>query len=193
MLDNLSIKLKMTLMVFVPAVLIFILLGMSTFSNYDKVAELSKIEEATILATKISAMVHNTQKERGASAGFVGSGGKKFVDTMPSIRKDTDATRAEMEAFYVTMDMSKYPKAMQDQMNDAMNRLSKLDATRASISSLEYNVPKTVGYYTPLNGSFIDTIAYIAKMSSDVQMSTSLNALRTISTRKREPELKEPL
>jgi len=176
MLDNFSIKLKMILMVFVPALLIFILLGMSTLSNYDKVAELSKIEEATTLATKISAMVHNTQKERGASAGFVGSGGKKFIDTMPSIRKDTDATRAEMKAFYATMDMSKYPKAMQEQMNDAMNRLSKLDATRASISSLSYNVPQTVGYYTPLNGAFIDTIAYIAKMSSDVQMNTSLNA-----------------
>ena len=176
MLDNLSIKIKMVLMVFVPAVVIFILLGMSSISNYQKVQELSKIEEATILATKISAMVHNTQKERGASAGYVGSGGKKFVDAMPSIRKDTDATRVEMEAFYKTMDMSKYPQAMQNQMGDAMNRLSKLDATRGSISSLEYNVPKTVGYYTPLNGAFIDTIAYVAKMSSDVQMSTSLNA-----------------
>ncbi len=176
MLDNLSIKLKMTLMVFVPAVVIFILLGMSTFSSYDKFSELSKIEEATILATKISAMVHNTQKERGASAGFVGSGGKKFTDAMPSIRKDTDATRARMKEYYASMDMSKYPQAMQNQMRDAMNRLSKLDATRASISSLEYDVPKTVGYYTPLNGAFIDTIAYIAKMSSDVQMNTSLNA-----------------
>jgi len=176
MLDNLSMKIKMLLMVFIPAVVIFVLLASNAYKHYTHVQELSKIEEATTLATKISAMVHNTQKERGASAGFVGSGGKKFVDTMPSIRKDTDTTRAEMQAYYKTMDMSKYPQAMQNQMNDAMNRLSKLNATRASISSLEYNVPKTVGYYTPLNGAFIDTIAYIAKMSSDKQMTTSLTA-----------------
>ena len=186
MLDNLSIRVKMILMVFIPAAVIFVLLASNAYKHYGEVQELSKIEEATILATKISAMVHNTQKERGASAGFVGSGGKKFVDTMPSIRKDTDVTRAEMEAFYKTMDMSKYPQAMQNQMNDAMNRLSKLDATRASISSLEYNVPKTVGYYTPLNGAFIDTIAYIAKMSSDKQMTTSLLLLQIIFTQKRE-------
>jgi len=176
MLDNLSIKMKMLLMVFIPAVVIFILLGMSTISSYKKVQELSKIEEATVLAVKISAMVHNTQKERGASAGFVGSGGRKFADTMPSIRKDTDVTRREMKEYYLRMDMSQYPQAMQAQMKDAMERLSKLDSTRKSISSLEYNVPKTVGYYTPLNGAFIDTIAYIAKMSSDIRMSTSLNA-----------------
>ncbi|MFT5835618.1 MAG: methyl-accepting chemotaxis protein [Sulfurimonas sp.] len=176
MLNNISIKLKMTLMVFLPSIVIFILLSMGEYKSYQKVLELSKIEEATILATKISAMVHNTQKERGASAGYVGSGGKKFIDAMSSIRKDTDATRAEMEAYYKSIDFSKYPKEMQEQMNDAMSRLAKLNSTRESISSLEYNVPKTVGYYTPLNGAFLDTIAFIAKMSSDQKMNISLNA-----------------
>jgi len=176
MLNQMSIKTKMLLMVFIPALVIFILLSMSSMNNYSKVQELEKIKQATILATKISAMVHNTQKERGASAGYVGSKGKKFIDTMPNIRKDTDATRAEMEDFYKSMDFSVYPQAMQDQMKDAMHRLSQLNATRSSISSLAYNVPQTVGYYTPLNGAFLDTIAYIAKMSSDKDMSTSLNA-----------------
>jgi len=176
MLDKLSIKIKMLLMVIVPSSVIFVLLSINGLSNYSELQELKKIEQATILATKISAMVHNTQKERGASAGFVGSGGKKFINTMPNIRKDTDASRREMEQFYNSMDFSVYPKEMQTQMDDAMYRLSQLDTTRAKISSLEYNVPKTVGYYTPLNGAFLDTIAYIAKMSSDQDMSISLNA-----------------
>ena len=176
MFKHLSIKIKMFLIVIVPAIVIFILLTINSMKHYEESLELDKIEQATILATKISAMVHNTQKERGASAGFVGSGGKKFIDTMPSIRKDTDTTKAEMVKFYKSMDFSVYPKEMQKQMNDAMNRLSKLDSTRANISSLTYNVPKTVGYYTPLNGAFIDTIAYIAKMSSEKHMTTSLTA-----------------
>jgi len=176
MLDNLSIKSKMMLIVFMPAIVIFVLLSIIGDKNYEQGKELANIEQATILATKISALVHNTQKERGASAGFVGSGGKKFIDTMPSIRKDTDKTRSEMEAFYRSMDFSVYPKKMKAHMDDAMNRLSQLDATRANISSLSYDVAQTVGYYTPLNGAFIDTIAYIAKMSTDQKMSTSLNA-----------------
>jgi len=176
MFNDLSIKFKMALMVFVPAIAIFTLLMINTYQSYTDVKELSKIEQATILATKISAMVHNTQKERGASAGYVGSGGKKFINTMPNLRKDTDATRAEMETFYKNMDFSIYPQEMQDQMDDAMNRLSQLDSVRNSISTLSYNVPQTVGYYTPLNGAFIDTIAYIAKMSSEKHMTTSLTA-----------------
>jgi len=176
MFNNLSIKLKMALMVFIPATAISILLILNTYKSYTDLKELSKIEQATILATKISAMVHNTQKERGASAGYVGSDGKKFVNTMPNIRKETDAKRAEMEDFYTNMDFSIYPKEMQKQMDDAMYRLSQLDSVRSNISSLSYNVPQTVGYYTPLNAAFIDTIAYIAKMSSEKNMTTSLTA-----------------
>ncbi len=166
----------MALMVFVPMLVIFILVSMSTYENYHKTKELKNIEEIAILATKISAMIHNTQKERGASAGFVGSKGQKFANKLIEIRKDTDKTRAEMEAYYKSIDFSKYPKKMQKQMNDAMQRLSNLDDTRKKVSSLEFSVPQTVGYYTPLNGAFLDTVAYIAKMSSDQKMSTALNA-----------------
>ncbi|WP_373036292.1 nitrate- and nitrite sensing domain-containing protein [Sulfurimonas sp.] len=176
MLNNMSIKLKMLLMVAIPTIIIFILLSLATIKSYNQVSELEKIEEATILATKISAMIHNTQKERGASAGFIGSEGKKFVTELPNIRKDTDATRAEMEAFYKTMDFSKYPQEMQKQMSDAMSRLAVIEEKRAKISALEYKISDAVGYYTPMNSAFLDTIAYIAKMSSDQKMSTSLNA-----------------
>jgi len=176
MLNNMSIKLKMLLMVAIPTIIIFVLLSLATVKSYIKVVELEKIEEVTILATKISAMIHNTQKERGASAGFIGSSGKKFVSELPNIRKDTDATRAEMETFYNTMDFSKYPQEMQKQMSDAMSRLAKIEEKRAKISSLEYKISDAVGYYTPMNSAFLDTIAHIAKMSTDQKMSASLNA-----------------
>jgi methyl-accepting chemotaxis protein len=176
MLNNMSIKLKMLLMVAIPTIIIFILLGLATVKSYNQVAELQKIQEATILATKISAMIHNTQKERGASAGFIGSDGKKFVTELPNIRKDTDATRTQMQEYYKTMDFTKYPQEMQNQMADAMSRLAQIEEKRSKISSLEYKISDAVGYYTPMNAAFLDTIAHIAKMSSDQKMSASLNA-----------------
>jgi methyl-accepting chemotaxis protein len=176
MFNSISIKFKMALMVFIPALVIFTLLNIRTYSSYNKLQELNKIEQATILATKISALVHNTQKERGASAGFIGSKGKKFADTLVGIRKDTDRTRASMEEFYRGMDFSLYPQEMQEQMRDALNRLKKLEMVRKNVSSLSYTIAQTVGYYTPLNSALLDTIAYIAKMSTDSEMTTSLTA-----------------
>ncbi|MCW8837594.1 MAG: nitrate- and nitrite sensing domain-containing protein, partial [Thiovulaceae bacterium] len=76
-MNNLSIKTKMALIVSIPTIIVAILLTLESFDAYQKVKNLDKIEKTTILATKISTMIHNTQKERGASAGFVGSKGSK--------------------------------------------------------------------------------------------------------------------
>ena len=176
MLNNMSIKFKMLLMVFIPAAVIFTLLFINSYKSYNDLDELQKIEQVTILATKISALVHNTQKERGASAGFIGSKGEKFEDVLAGIRKDTDATKVQMIAFYETMDFTLYPEEMQSHMKDAINRLSKLSQTRQNVSALTYSVSQAVGYYTPLNSALLDTIAYIAKMSKEKNMTTSLTA-----------------
>ena len=176
MLDNMSIKLKMVLIVAIPAVIIFLLLGISSYKSYKQVEELSKIEKATMLATKISAMVHNTQKERGASAGFIGSNGTKFVEELPNIRKDTDTTVSEMEAFYKSMDFNKYPKEMKTRMEEALTLLSELSEKRSKVSSLSISVKDEVAYYTKMNSALLDSVAYIAKISTNQEMSTSLNA-----------------
>ena len=86
MFNNMSIKFKMSLMVFIPAAVIFILLFINSYKSYNDLDELQKIEQVTILATKISALVHNTQKERGASAGFIGSKGKKLNISQKSLQ-----------------------------------------------------------------------------------------------------------
>jgi methyl-accepting chemotaxis protein len=176
MLDNMSIKLKMILIVSIPAAIIFILLGISSYKSYKEAGELSKIEEATMLSTKISAMVHNTQKERGASAGFIGSSGTKFVEELPNIRKDTDATVGEMEAFYNNMDFTKYPQEMKTRMEEAIALLLQLSDKRSKVSSLSISVKDEVAYYTKMNSALLDSIAYIAKISTNHKMSTSLNA-----------------
>ena len=176
MLKNLSIKTKLYLMVFSPAIIIFILLSIHIYDSSHNYHELEKIEHATVLASKISNLVHNTQRERGASAGYIGSKGTKFADSLSSIRKDTDTSRAEMESYYKSLDFSIYPKNLQEQMNDAMQRLSQISSNRSNISSLNFNISQAVAYYTPLNSAFLDTIAYIAKTSSDKEMTTSLTA-----------------
>ncbi|QFR48566.1 chemotaxis protein [Sulfurimonas lithotrophica] len=175
-MNNLSIKTKMAILVAIPTIIIAVLLTIKSFDAYQKVNNLDKIEKTTILATKISNMIHNTQKERGASAGFVGSKGAKFSSTLKSIREDTDATKKEMLEYLKTIDLDNYSAAFNTQLQDALDRLSKLEQTRQSVSSLAYNVPQTVGYYTPMNGAFLDTVAFIAKMSRDVDMSRDLNA-----------------
>jgi len=176
LLNNMSIRFKLGLMIVFPAFIIFILLAFSSYKNYEKYTQLAKVEEAVILSIKISTMVHNTQKERGAASGFVGSKGVDFASELPHLQRDTDFTKKEMEKYFRSINFNEFPDEVKNKMNKAMSFLNELSNKRNKINSLSINVKDTVHYYTSMNGAFLDTIKYIAKMSKDQKLTTELNA-----------------
>ena len=176
MFNNVSIKLKMVLMLIVPIVVIFIFLGIDGNKNYNEVKLLKQIEEMVTFSQKSSALVHNLQKERGASAGFISSKGEKFSKELEAIRKDTDTTLEELRKFYSSMNTSVYASSIQNKMSKAVGNLSKLKEIREGVSSLNVAVGIPVGYYTNVNNDFISSIEEIAKMSTNAQMNNLTNA-----------------
>ncbi|MDD3476048.1 MAG: nitrate- and nitrite sensing domain-containing protein [Sulfurimonas sp.] len=176
MFNSMSIKLKMVLMLIVPIVVILIFSGIDGNKNYKEVKLLKQIEEMVTFSQKSSSLVHNLQKERGASAGFIGSRGDKFSKELDAIRKDTDATYEELSKFYSSMNLNSYASSLQNKMSKAMGNLSKLKETRDGVSSLSVAVGVPVGYYTNVNNDFIASIEEIAKMSTNVQMNNLTNA-----------------
>ena len=126
MFNNISLKLKMALMVVVPIFVIFITLGLSSYKNYKEVQNLSNIELMVSFATKASELVHNLQKERGSSAGFISSKGEKFSSELELIRKDTDKTYKEIESYFAAMNIKDYEHELQSKMQTAMQNMQKL-------------------------------------------------------------------
>ena len=176
MLNNMSIKLKMTLMVIVPIVVILISLGMDSYRSYKDVKTLEQIEEMIGYSVKSSALVHNLQKERGASAGFISSKGSKFKTELAAIRKDTDKTLQELNSYYGSMKVDGYSQSLRKNLSEAIGNLSKLSEIRTKVDSLGVAVGVPVSYYTKANNDFIASIEEITKMSSNAKMNTSINA-----------------
>lgn len=75
MLNNISIRSKMALLVTVPIFAIVFALFVDSYKNYNSLRVLSSIEQMLLFAQKSSHLVHYLQKERGASAGYINSGG----------------------------------------------------------------------------------------------------------------------
>lgn len=176
MLNKMSIKLKMALMVVVPTVVILISLGMDSYRNYKEVKTLEDIQEMVEFSIKSSALVHNLQKERGASAGFISSKGSKFSSDLTTIRKDTDKTVTELNEFYGTMKKDHLVESLLTKMSKSLDNLQKLQEIRNGVNSLNVEVGVPVGYYTSINSDFINSIEEIAKMSTNTRMNNSINA-----------------
>ena len=176
MLNNISIKSKMVLMIVVPILVILSSLGMDSYRSYKDVAVLDQIEEMVGYSQKSSALVHNLQKERGASAGFISSKGAKFSSELQNIRKDTDKTYLELQHYYKSMKIDNYSQSLRLKISKANDNFSKLAEIRSQVDSLSVAVGVPVGYYTKSNNDFISSIEEIAKMSSNAQMNNSINA-----------------
>lgn len=176
MLNNISIKLKMALVVVVPIVAMLISMGIDSYKSYQEVDTLEQIEEMVGFTQKSSLLIHNLQKERGASAGFISSRGAKFSSELNSIRKDTDQTLIQLQAYHSTMELDSYSEDLKSKIQNAVQNLQKLQNIREQVSSLSVEVGVPVAYYTKTNNDFITSIQEIAKMSSNAQMNNLINA-----------------
>lgn len=89
-IKNLSFRQKLLLLVTPPVLGALFFSSVNLTAAYkDKVA-VEEIQSLVALSIESSRVVHELQKERGATSGFIGSGGTAFKDTMRAQRKTTD-------------------------------------------------------------------------------------------------------
>ncbi len=176
MFNNYSIKFKMFLLSVVPVLGIFAMATLYVISGFKDIKKLDTISNAVVYSTKVSEVVHNLQKERGSSAGFISSKGAKFADELRGIRKDTDQSMAQLDSYYKSLDRSEYSGDFLQKIDKAINNLSKLKDIREKVDSLSVAVSVPVDYYTATNGDFLNSIEEITKMSQNAEVNNNINA-----------------
>ena len=72
---------------------------MTINTELTKSNALEKLGQGVVLSTKISKLIHETQKERGMTAGFLGSKGVKFKDKLSQQRELTNKQIKELNHF----------------------------------------------------------------------------------------------
>ncbi|MDQ7068567.1 MAG: nitrate- and nitrite sensing domain-containing protein [Sulfurimonas sp.] len=90
LLNSLSIRVKLFLIFIIPTTALLVFITLSIMTKLSAVNEASMLKDGLELSVKMSSLVHEIQKERGATAGFLGSKGTKFVETLTNQRKHTD-------------------------------------------------------------------------------------------------------
>ena len=169
-LENVRLRNKLVLL------LIFPVLGLLYFSvngvleKYRLTGEMSSLQNLSALAVRISALVHETQKERGATAGFLGSGGATFGSEIKGQRAETDRKIIVLREFLKGFDSNRFGNEFTRNLNDGLNLLDTIEGKREAVSGLNISANEAIGYYTNMNAQFLDVIAYIARLSSKAEI-----------------------
>jgi len=176
MFKNMTIKTKLTSLL---AILIITLVSISAkniYNDYIYINSLQKLNVGVTLSTKISKLVHELQKERGMSAGFMGSSGKKFADKLPKQREITDKETKELQNFLSNNDFSKISKIISTSLTNSLDLLKDVNSIRKQIDNLSIKSSKAIGYYTNMNLSFLSIVTKSVKLSDDQDISGQLSA-----------------
>ena len=81
-----SIKYKLNIILVLVVSFSLIILGLTINSALEEKTTIERAQQLNLLSQKLSLLIHETQKERGMSAGYLGSKGTKFKDKLPKQR-----------------------------------------------------------------------------------------------------------
>ncbi len=127
------------------------------------------------ISPAISAVVHELQKERGLSAGFLGShGSQEFADLLPEQYERTDGAisnfQDEMRAFF---DM-KVPMSVTDRFEAAAQSVAELVGGRESVLKRRRSPSVVIKSYSDTNADLISIISHIGFVSTDERVTKAI-------------------
>jgi len=171
-----NIKQKLSLILgLVLLYALFNVYGVAT-QSLEKKKNLENSEVLNNLSSKLSLYIHETQKERGASAGFIGSKGKKFTSILPAQRKLTNLKLKELKDFKQTMELNDFSNDLKKELSIVDTLSSQIPSIRVQVDKLEISVKKSVAFYTNLNAHILNVISLSSKLAKNNILSNRLAA-----------------
>jgi len=174
MLSRLSIKQKLILIMLIPLVVVILLAAKLAVDSFSASRNLSSLDNVVILSTKIGALVHETQKERGMTSGFLGSKAEKFKDELSAQRVMVDKELTDLNEYLISFDKNSYSSEFLENLNSALTKLEKLPDIRKEVNALNIDTSTAIAFYTDINRLLLNMIGTIINVSHNANVSHEL-------------------
>jgi len=173
-LNNITIKNKLLLNVLVPIAAILIIALLAIKEHGDKSKEYKDFDTVVKLNVMISKLLHETQKERGATAGYLITNGKKFAQQLPQQHQNTTRLITELRELVKKTGVKKLlTNDVPDSFNSAMQKLQEIKNIRSKVLSLDIPSKDAISYYTSINKDFLHFIAKTSHLAADAELTYS--------------------
>jgi len=175
MLAKMKIGLRLGIAVLVPMLIIVALAGYNIALKWDARAEMANLGPLAEGVAKVSRFIHELQRERGASAVFLGSKGTQMRAELPGQRKRSDDERQAAMAILTTLGATAAGE-FKEIIGKAEATVLALSARRQEIDALTITAPNSSAYFTDTIAKLLAVTNEIAKVSSQGNVSTAVSA-----------------
>ena len=171
-----SIKNKLSLIAGLVISFSLVIIGLAINTAYKEKVTINKAYDLNVLSQKLSLLIHETQKERGQSAGYLGSKGTKFANILPKQRILTDEKHRELKEYISTLDLANFPSELKNEISSFNSKISSINEIRFKVDQLNISVKDEVTYYTGINTNILNIVALTAKSATTHELVKALDA-----------------
>jgi methyl-accepting chemotaxis protein len=175
-INNIRVGNRVLMALSVPVLAFFVFAGMFLLDTWQRSAEMNNVEALARLAPSMSNMVHELQKERGASAGYISSKGAKFSDTLKAQRISTDKVHEVLKKGIEAFDIASYGSEFKKLVHNSHAALKKLQTIRAGVDQFTLSVGQMAGFYTPAIKKYLAVVEHMAVLSTNAEITNVIAA-----------------
>jgi methyl-accepting chemotaxis protein len=184
MLSKLKIAPRLALAVALPLVVILGLAGYNLVLKWNMRAEMARLGQLADGVGQISRLIHELQRERGASAVLVGSRGAQMRAEVTAQRALTDAQRRTSAGFMAQLGRRATSAEFKDSITKAEAALADLDSRRRDIDAFAIDAPASSAYFTNTIARLLAVTGGIAQASSVGEVTTAISGYISLMTGK---------
>lgn len=143
-------------------------------SQLKTIGEMEIVQDLATTSVALSNLIHEQQKERGASAVFLASKGTQFRAQLRDQRKLTDQRLEEAKANLNTLLEQGDLGTNENFVRSALSRMDEITAMRRKVDNLSVSRGQAVGFYTGTNQTLIGLIGQLASSITDVAIARDM-------------------
>jgi len=175
-ISNISIRNKLLVLMILPMTTLLALSINLVMDEQSVNQKLQDIRLGSHFFEVAGDLAHQLQRERGMSAGFIGSHGEKFTQKLSAQRQATEKAITVYKDMITTLQQqyNAYDHVESD-IQASLVKLSQLTQMRTSVDGMNVTVGGAVQYYSSVNESVFDIVATIVRLGYNLEYSESVD------------------
>ncbi|MCF3629314.1 nitrate- and nitrite sensing domain-containing protein [Thalassospiraceae bacterium LMO-SO8] len=142
----------------------------------NQVSDAESLADVLRLAPVLSNLVHELQKERGMSAGFISSKGQKFAADIPVQRGATDARRDALMSILADFRAEDHGQSIKTKIDKVKESLDRMANVRKGVDTAALSVGEMAKYYSGTIQNLLTNVEEMVALSPNATVIRGIGA-----------------
>ncbi len=176
-LHDLSIKRKFAVVLIPLIVTVIVFDYFQIRHNFLDYKDSIRLNKAIIVGIEINHVVHELQKERSISSGYISGQGGRFKSELMDQRRRTDSTLQQFKLEIADPDLNDLMILHGNDIEDLRFYFDRLPKIRSQIDNLTLTADKTIDYFSEINEVALNTVNNLINETRDKELAQQVHAI----------------